>query len=171
MDKLFTQFDPVTIIVVLLIAIPALVNFITWCKGLWNKREAFKEENIKKGQELEKSAEEEEHRFTDGEARMTQLESDVKTLKEIAEQQAKMIELLTLSDQLDIKCWIKMQHEKWIPKKCIDSQVLDLLEQRFQVYEKEGGNSWAKKLMTELRALPTVTIVPISDIHDNSKDR
>jgi hypothetical protein len=35
------------------------------------------------------------------------------------------------------------------------------LEQRYAVYSAEGGNSWAKKLMDELRALPVVTIVPI----------
>jgi hypothetical protein len=69
------------------------------------------------------------------------------------------------TNELDIKSWIKAQHEKWIFKGCIDSQMLDLLEQRYAIYTAEGGNSWAKKLMDELRALPTVTVVSLSDIH------
>ena len=117
---------------------------------------------------MEAEAESEENRFHAGELRITQLETDVKDLKVLAERQAQMIELLIQSDELDIKSWIKMQHEKWIPRQCIDSQTLDLLEQRFAVYEKEGGNSWALKLVNELRALPIVTVVPVQDINNNT---
>ena len=152
---------------ILLIAIPALFNFIKWCKGLYAQREAFKQENISKGKQIEAAAESEENRFHAGELRIAQLETDVKDLKVLIERQAQMIELLIQSDELDIKSWIKMQHEKWIPRQCIDSQTLDLLEQRFAVYEKEGGNSWALKLVNELRALPIVTVVPVQDIDNN----
>ena len=40
----------------------------------------------------------------------------------------------------------------------IDSQSLELLEDRFKIYTKEDGNSWAEKLMNEMRALPLVTV-------------
>ena len=171
MEKLFDKVDPITIILVLIIAIPSIVNFITWCKGIWQKREDFKQANIEQGKKIEKEAETQEHRLENGETRMTQLEADVKSLTETIDRLEKTLNLLTVSDQLDIKSWIKMQHEKWIPRQCIDSQTLDLLEQRFKIYEKEGGNSWAKKLVDELRALPVVTVVPIQDIHDNSSNR
>jgi hypothetical protein len=46
-----------------------------------------------------------------------------------------------------------------VPKGWIDSQILDLLEERYDIYKKENGNSWALKLMNELRALPTIAVV------------
>lgn len=167
MASLISTYGISTVIIIFLVGIPALFNFIKWCKGIYATREKFKQDNINKGKEIEARAESKENRLQQGESRMTQLETDVRDLKILVQQQAKMIELLIQSDELDIKSWIKMQHEKWIPRKCIDSQTLDLLEQRFSVYEKEGGNSWALKLVNELRALPTVTVVPISEIHED----
>lgn len=161
MAELFSTFGVGTVLIILLIGIPAIVNFIKWCKGLWNTREKFKQENIEKGKAIEARAEEREARLARGEARMDALEQDVRELKEIAERQQKLIELLIQSDELNIKAWIKAQHEKWVPRQCIDSQTLDLLEQRFKIYEAEGGNSWAERLVNEMRQLPVVTVVPI----------
>ena len=168
MIELISTYGISTVILILLIAIPAIFNFIKWCKNLWNEREAFKQQNIQKGIQIETEAEHKEARLQNGEARMTKLETDVKDLKDLIAAQQKLIELLIKSDELDIKSWIKMQHERWIPKGCIDSQTFDLLEQRYAVYTSEGGNSWAKKLVEELRALPTVTILPIADIHEEN---
>lgn len=158
------------IFITLLIGIPSIVNFIKWCKGLWATREKFKQDNIEKGKQMEARAEQKEARLAKGEARMDKLETDTADLKELIVKQQKLIELLIKSDELDIKSWIKIQHEKWIPKKCIDSQTLDLLIQRFEIYEAEGGNSWAKKLVDELKALPVVTIVPIADWAKEEKE-
>lgn len=166
MAELITSVGIGQIIIILLIAIPAIVNFISWCKKTWKEREDFKQTNIEKGKQMERRAEEKEERFHNGEVRIGQLEKDVADLKTMIANQEKLIQLLIKSDELDIKSWIKMQHEKWIPRKCIDSQTLDLLEQRFAIYEAEGGNSWAKKLVDELRALPIVTVVAIEDIHE-----
>ena len=168
MVELISTYGLTAVILVLLIAIPAIFNFIKWCKGLWQEREKFKQQNIQKGIQIETETEKKEARLQDGEARMTKLEADVKDLKDLIATQQKLIELLIKSDELDIKSWIKMQHERWIPKGCIDSQTFDLLEQRYAVYTSEGGNSWAKKLVEELRALPTVTILPIADIHEEN---
>lgn len=170
MTELISTFGIETVIIVLLVGIPAIVNFIKWCKGLWSTREKFKQENIQKGIEIEARAEEKEARLMHGEARIQHLESDVQDLKVLIANQQQLIELLIKSDELDIKSWIKAQHEKWVSRNCIDSQTLDLLEQRYAIYEREGGNSWAKKLVEELRALPTVTVVTIQDIHDSSRE-
>ena len=166
MAELFSTFGVGTVLIILLVGIPTIVNFIKWCKGLWATREKFKQENIQKGMRMEAQAEESEARLEKGESRMTHLETEVRNLKELIAKQQQLIELLIKSDELDIKSWIKAQHERWIPQRCIDSQTLELLEQRYSVYTKEGGNSWAEKLVKELRALPTVTVVPIKDIHE-----
>jgi hypothetical protein len=77
---------------------------------------------------LERADEQEEERFINGESRIGVLEQEVSELKEIAQNQQKLIELLIQSDELDIKSWIKTQHERWMPLGYIDSQMLDLLE-------------------------------------------
>ena len=166
MIGLISSFSLEAIIIILLIGIPAIVKFIKWCKNLWVIRERFKQENIQKGMRIEAQAERGEARLERGEARMSQLETDVRDLKELIAKQQQLIGLLIKSDELNIKSWIKAQHERWIPQGCIDSQTLELLEQRYSIYTKEGGNSWARKLVEELRSLPTVTVVAIQDIHE-----
>lgn len=168
MAELIAGMGVETILLVLIVAIPSIIAIITWCKKVWNQREIFKQENIEKGKQIEARAEAKEARLQEGESRMQQLESDVQDLKTIAERQSQLIELLIRSDELDIKSWIKTQHEKWVPRNCIDSQTLDLLEQRFAIYTQEGGNSWAARLVADLRSLPVVTIVPIADIHEET---
>lgn len=159
--ELISTFGIGSVIIILLIGIPAIVNFITWCKKLWSSREQFRQDSITQGRNLEAREEAEEHRFSAGESRMKTLETDVTDLKNLITKQQALIELLIQSDELDIKSWIKMQHEKWIPRGCIDGQTLELLEQRFAIYTKEGGNSWAEKLMNELRALPVIIAAPV----------
>ena len=89
------------------------------------------------------------------------MESDIIDLKVIVSQQKELIEQLTESDMLNTKAWIKEQHEKWIALQCIDSQSLDLVLQRYKIYAKEGGNGWAQKMVEEIKALPTITVIPI----------
>ena len=75
----------------------------------------------------------------------------------------KVTDRLEQSDKLAIKTYIKEQHDIWVPKGCIDGQVLELLEDRYKIYKEEGGNSWAERLMIDLRALPVVVVVPVDD--------
>ena len=65
-----------------------------------------------------------------------------------------MITRLTKSDMLDIKSWIKAQHERYMAQGWIDLQALDLVCQRHAVYKEEGGNSWADCLVEDLKGLP-----------------
>lgn len=174
MVKLFQAlavYDIWAVILITVISFAILLGMVEWIKKTWAKREAFKQENIERGKRLEAEAEAREARLVHGEARMDALEANVQKLTALAEAQQKMIELLIQSDELDIKSWIKAQHERWIPLGCIDSQTLELLEQRYSIYTKEGGNSWAEKLVKELRALPTVVNLPINEIHDSSLDK
>lgn len=161
MADLISTFGIGTVVIILLVGIPAIVNFITWCKGLWQKRKNFAQENFDKGMQVEARSEEKENRLQSHEKELAQLKENLNELTKITTNQQKQIDLLIESDKLAIKTWIKEQHEKWMRQGCIDSQTLELLEDRYKVYCKEDGNSWAKKLMTELRSLPLVTVVPI----------
>ena len=78
-------------------------------------------------------------------------------MMQMLQKQQAQIDLLIQSDELTIKAWIKEQHEKWVAFQCIDSQSLELLTQRFNIYQQEGGNSWAEKLIDEIKELPIIT--------------
>lgn len=173
MEKLLSDIGPVTIILVLLICIPAIVNFISWCKKIYAEREKFKKTHMEKGRALEREEETEELRFISGEARISNLETAVSTLTETIARQEKLIERLTRSDMYGIKAWIKDQHEKYTAQGWIDTEALDLVCSRHSVYKEEGGNSWADCLVNDLKNLPhrppVVSIQP-RDICDSNKN-
>lgn len=166
MVELITNFGLGSIIIVLLITIPSLFNFIGWCKKMWEKREKFKQDSFNKGHAAAEAEEKEDHRFTDGEVRIAELEKIAKDMQKMWQEQMKINDRITRSDKLAIKTWIKEQHGIWMKKGCIDSQTLELLEERYEIYKEEGGNSWAKRLMDDLRSLPVAIIIPISEIHE-----
>lgn len=166
MVELITTLGAGTVFLVLLISIPCIIGFITWCKQLWEKRERFKQDNINEGRCLEKKEEGEEHRLAEIEARNLTLDTLVKQQADMLKELKKVTKRLEKSDRLAIKTYIKEQHDIWVPKGCIDGQVLDLLEERFTIYQEEGGNSWALRLMQDLRALPVVVVVPTEDSHE-----
>lgn len=161
MVELLTTYGVTSIIIILLIAIPTIVNFISWCKKLWKQRQAFAQENEQKGYQEGVEAEEEQFEKNKFEERIKKMESDIVDLKVIVSQQKELIKQLTESDMLNTKAWIKEQHEKWIALQCIDSQSLDLILQRYKIYAKEGGNGWAQKMVEEIKALPTITVIPV----------
>lgn len=154
MTTLITTYGVIPVLLTLLIGIPTIVNFISWCKATWAKREKFKQDAIQNGRKQEREEEAEENRFSSGEARIATLEDNVKLLTTMVTQQKEMIERLTRSDMLDIKSWIKVQHEKYMNQGWIDTQALDLLCQRHEIYKEEGGNSWADCLVDDLKKLP-----------------
>lgn len=170
MTGLIESFGLGTVVIILLIGGAAIIKFIEWCRKTWKQRSDFANENQKIGMHKEKELEQREERLASGEARMTALEENVKKLTEIAEKQQEMIELLVQSDELDIKSWIKAQHERWIALGYIDGQTLDILEQRYAIYAREGGNGWAKKQVEELRTLPTATAVSLPDVYKRHLD-
>jgi hypothetical protein len=107
MAELISTFGVGTVFIILLVAIPAIINCISWCKSIWNKRESFKQENINKGRAIAAAQEAEEHRFESGETRMAQLELMVTELTTLAKEQKKTNDRLIRSDKLAIKTWIK----------------------------------------------------------------
>lgn len=149
---------------VIIIAVGTLVGlyrFIVWAKKTWEQREAFKkaafQEGVEKQRQIDIQAEEEAAE----KQKIQTLEANLATLTKILEKQQEQIDLLIQSDELNIKAWIKAQHEKWIALQCIDSQSLELITQRFEIYQDEGGNSWAERLVEDIKALPIITVIPV----------
>lgn len=169
MEGLLAKFSIETILIISITVIGGLIKLATWCYKMYQAKKQNDEDNINQGRQLEQRKSAQEERFTAGEARIAALEKNIEKLTEIINKQQQSIDILIASDELDIKTWIKSQHEKWTAKGYIDNYTFDLLEQRYAIYTKEGGNSWAKKLMGDLRHLPVVAVIPISEIHAEQK--
>ena len=128
-------------IVMLAAAIKGVVSWIEWAisklKTKFNKEEETREirDDLKKNiEEIKKS----------------QLETNnaiqVLTGK---------VNLLMDSDKDDIKAWITEKHHHFCYELgYIDDYNLDCIEKRYSHYEVEGGNSFVRTLMDEIRELP-----------------
>lgn len=150
MKELFTTFSTgeiILFIVMLGIAVKEVVSFYDWAK----KRLTFA---------FNKTAREKK-KFSELEKRV---EVDAKKIDKLFEEQERIlnslekidkdINTLIQSDKEDIKSFITDQHHKFCyEQKWIDDYSLDCLERRYARYKEEGGNSFIKDLMNELRAL------------------
>lgn len=155
-------YDPMIVLFIGMAFCFGIVKIIESIKEAWKKRQDFKEQGIQEGIAKERKHEARERQQEEEDRRICTLEKTCADLLTIVKAQQDSINLLIQSDELDIKAWIKLQHEKWIALGCIDSQSLDLVLQRYEIYAKEGGNSWAEKLVNEIKALPTVTVIPVT---------
>lgn len=69
------------------------------------------------------------------------------------------VNLLLNSDRDDIKSYIVEKHHYFCyDKQWIDDYSLECLEKRYSHYEEEGGNSFIKNLMEEIRELSRTPI-------------
>ena len=140
MIQLFTNYTVNEIIIfffILLLAIKKIVDFIDWYK----KRTRQAVEQADKPAQLKEVIDQHEEQLSDIK---TQL-SDIKTA----------INLLIESDKDDIKQSLTKDHHYFCYKLgSIDDYSLDCMEKRYSHYTDEGGNSFVKTLMEEVRMLP-----------------
>lgn len=149
------------VIVIGIMAIYMTVTTIGWIKELWKKRQSFRQSAVHEGEVQQALLDQEQIAKEEREARIKLLEENLAELTTLSKEQKKEIKMLINSDKLSTKAWIKEQHEKWISLQCIDSQSLELICDRFEIYKEEGGNSWAEKLVEEIKALPVVVVIPV----------
>lgn len=163
MAELLATFSLEAILIILCVVIPGIIKGITWVIKTVSAARKKKQELQQQGANELREEQEIETRFSAGENRMTELECEDKKIEAILEKQQKQIDLLIRSDELDIKAWIKQQHEHWTHIGAIDSESLSLVLDRFQVYTNEGGNSWAERMVKDIKALPIVTAIELQD--------
>lgn len=156
MAALLSSFTITEVIIVLIVAIPAICKGIKAIYNFFSKMAQTKAQLVNEGRQELQDELEIIHRFEEGEAEIHQLQADEKSLKQRVDAMDAQMKLLVQSDMLQIKRMIKEEHDKAMANKFIDSEMLDLLEQQFKVYQAEGGNGWAVKMMKDLRKLPTV---------------
>ena len=159
MVSLLSSFTLTEVIIILIVAIPALWKGLKALINFFANLKKTKEVLIQEGKQELLEEIQTIQRFEKGEAEIQQLQKDEKKLTERVDLIEKQMKLLVQSDMLQIKRMIKDEHDKAMQNKFIDSEMLDLLEQQFKVYELEGGNGWAVKMMKEMRKLPTVRLI------------
>ena len=134
-----------TVLIVALIVIGFLIGVIIkvqkWFKGLDSYKKEYEQRGV--------AAERERKNIEEMDTHITTLDGRVDRVEQ-------SMDILLTSDKLDIKAYITEQYHYYMPKGYIDEEVMDLLEQRFDVYKKEGGNGFAERMMKELRELPFV---------------
>ena len=72
------------------------------------------------------------------------------------EEHQNVLRLLIRSDMDAIKSFIVKEHHYFIEQKWIDDFSLDTIEKRYTHYKEEGGNSYVRDLIKDLRELPNM---------------
>ena len=140
MQELVTNYsisEIILFVVILSLSLRRVVEFIDWVR----KRAKQQVEKSNKPFELEQA-------IRKGKEQTQQIRQELKELE-------RLINLLVESDKDDIKQSITRWHHHYCYEKGnIDDYSLDCLEKRYSHYKDQGGNSFVKTLMQELRALP-----------------
>lgn len=144
----YTISEILIFIVLLALAIKGVISFIDWVsekiKKAFNKGYNQKDEKKKIQQRLD------EHDQLIISLQEQQAETD-KILKKLSEK----IDMLIASDMDAIKAFITEKHHYYCyQQKWIDTFSMQCIENRYNHYVDEGGNSFIKGFMEELRDLP-----------------
>ena len=138
----------ITFIVLLAIAIKEGITLVIWFKDLFKKKVNDDMKNTvatkKQNEQIDKIKEN----------MQILIDSQEKIFKEM-ELFKRQLEMIIESDKDDIKSWITEKHHFYcFERKWIDDYSMDCIEKRYGHYKDEGGNSFIKELMNELRSLP-----------------
>lgn len=134
-------------IVLLALAIKGVISFVDWViekiKKAFNKGYSKIDEKRKITEILDEDAQ------LIASLQQQQAETD-KVLKVLS----KKIDMLIESDKDAIRAYITKEHHYFCQQGWIDDFSLDCIERRFTHYEEQGGNSFIKAFMEDLRKLP-----------------
>lgn len=155
MEELFTRYSATEIIVFLTLLAGAFKGFMSFWDWFidWLRKKFDKEyEKKRKSEELVKEINSHTKNIAELTKTQTQIKDQIKELHGL-------IHVLVDSDRDDIKSWITEKHHYFCyNRKVIDDYSLDCIEKRYEHYKDEGGNSYIDTLMSEIRALPKVSV-------------
>ena len=137
----FSIVEILIFIVLLAIAFKKVSDFIDWAHGKLAAK--FKKDQTKNKEKEEINT------------RLDNLETSVSKITDSVDKMTDKIDLLVASDKDDIKGYITREHHYFCyQKQWIDDYSLECIERRYNHYKEEGGNSFIKGFMEEIRALP-----------------
>lgn len=135
-------------IVLLALAIKGVISFIDWVNE--KIRKVFNKEHNKIDEKKEI-----ENRLNQHDQLILSIQQQQADMDKGVKQLAAKIDILIASDMDDIRASITKDHHKFCyQKQWIDDFSLECIEKQYSHYVEEGGNSFIKGFMDELRALP-----------------
>ena len=151
MTDLFNEYtlgEIVSFIVTFAVSTKAFVTFWDW--GVERLKKVFNKQTQK-----DKERQALEEKIERNEQKITEVSKKQEETKDSIDKITKSVDLLIQSDKDSIKSYITKEHHYYCYKqKWIDDYTLDCIEKRYGHYTEEGGNSFIKDLMEELRDLP-----------------
>lgn len=151
MLELFQKFtfpEVVVFIVLFAVAIKGVITFFEWAQERISKVLHFKNGKTEQKQHIKQ-------KLAENTELIAELTRKQQRTDQYLQKMSEKIDLLIESDRDDIKSYITRQHHNFCYSKgWIDDFSLDCLERRFQHYSDEGGNSFIKGFMQQLRNLP-----------------
>lgn len=137
-----------TFLIIFALALKSVVSFWDW--GISRIKQVFNKETSK-----QKEKDLIQERLDKGNSNFEVLFDSQTKQNEKIEKLMDMMNTLIESDKDDIKSFITREHHYFCYQKgWIDDYSLDCIEKRYRHYIKEGGNSFTKGLMEEIRKLP-----------------
>ena len=137
--KNYSLTDIAIFIIMFAFAIKGLIDFYDWAKNRLNKTT--------------------DKKYTNKEIQKKVLDTLECHNNEIAKM-SKAINILINSDKDDIKAWITEKHHYFCyDLGYIDDYNLQCIEARYKHYKEENGNTFIDGFMTDIRALPIVSVI------------
>lgn len=144
----YTLPDIIIFTVFLALAVKSLFSFFDWVQQRIKK--SFNKEHNKLN-----NKDQLQRRLQHGSQLMAKLQTNQESTDSVLKDLNEKINVLIESDKDNIKYQItKAHHNYCYQKKLIDDFSLNCLEKLYQHYEQQGGNSFIKSFMSDLRALP-----------------
>lgn len=151
MKELFSSYgfgEIATFIVTIALATKGFVTFWDWAVN--RLKQIFNKQN-----DREKEVDSQNEKIAHNEQAIVSLINQYSSLEDKLDKLGDRLDILMQSDKDGIKAFITEKHHYYCyEKKYIDDFNLDCLEKRYAHYVDEGGNSFIKGFMEELRALP-----------------
>ena len=140
--------DLLIITIFLALSLKSLISFVDWIEQRLKKFFNKQQSKVNEKQLLER-------RLQDGSRIMDNLTQHQQKTDKILNNLSEKIDMLIKSDKDDIKSYITREHHYFCyQKQWIDDFSLDCIQKRYKHYTDEGGNSFIKQFMEQLRALP-----------------
>ena len=140
MAELFQKYGTTEIIqfiIILALAVKGFVSFIEWMLPRLKKMLNRADKPFRNQYTLKQQA-----------AQITNIKQSINKLET-------MINTLIQSDRDDIKAFITREHHYFVYQKgWIDDYSLDCIQKRYSHYVEQGGNSFIRGLMEQIRRLP-----------------
>lgn len=142
------------------LAFKGVIDFLMWCKDLYNKKFNKDYDKKKQVETLENHYNHCIEQHQESIRLYTSLENKIDSWTQSVDAKfnkiEEQLELLKTSDMHDIKGWIVEKHHNLTKQGWVDDFTMDTIEYRYSDYKAEHGNSYIDSLMAELRQLPKI---------------